>query len=134
MFVLPSSSSCPELRIFILGDKWLTTSALLMTILSTLLSFSIYFTGANPLDKPVAALKRPNPYPNLQFPLSSNASTLPFAPIYSLSQVLLQIKNDDRSRTMHEDTSRQRPTMEGTVFPDDRHFIVNREVRPFTPA
>jgi hypothetical protein len=104
-----------------------------MAILSTLLSFSIYLTGANPLDNVVTSLKRPNPYPNLQFPLSSNASTTPFPPIYSLSQVLMQLRNDDGSRTMYEDASRQRSTMEGTVFPDDRHFIVNREVCPFIP-
>lgn len=51
-----------------------------------------------------------------------------FAPIDSFAYVVLQLKNDDLQRKMYED-DRIYYSREGAIYPDDRHFLVTKEVR-----
>jgi hypothetical protein len=48
-------------------------------------------------------------------------------PIDSFAYVVLQLKNDDPQRKMYED-DRIYYSREGAIYPDDRHFLVTKEV------
>ena len=50
-----------------------------------------------------------------------------FGPIDSFAYVVLQHKNDDPRRKMYED-DRIYYSREGAIYPDDRHFLVTKEV------
>lgn len=49
--------------------------------------------------------------------------------IFSYAQIVLQLDPSDPERRLHEDSSRENWTPVGTVYPDDRHFIVSTNVR-----
>lgn len=46
---------------------------------------------------------------------------------FSYAQVLMQLEASDQTRILRED-SRQYLTFAGTVYPDDRHFLVSESV------
>jgi len=50
-----------------------------------------------------------------------------FNPIDSFAYVVLQHKNDDPQHKMYED-DRMYYSREGAIYPDDRHFLVTKEV------
>lgn len=50
-----------------------------------------------------------------------------FTPIDSFAYVVLQLKNDDPRRRLYED-DRMYYSREGAIYPDDRHFLVTKEV------
>ncbi|KAL6299315.1 hypothetical protein BKA93DRAFT_829974 [Sparassis latifolia] len=70
------------------------------------------------------ALRRPNPYVNLDKVLQNVTYTFP--PIVNFPPLVLQISTSDRHRTMRED-SRQWHSRLGTVYPHDRHITVSHE-------
>ena len=51
-----------------------------------------------------------------------------FNPIDSFAYVVLQLKSDDPQRKVYED-DRIYYSREGAIYPDDRHFLVTKEVR-----
>lgn len=50
-----------------------------------------------------------------------------FNPIDSFAYVVLQLKNDDPQRKTYED-DRMYYSREGAIYPDDRHFLVTKQV------
>ena len=70
--------------------------------------------------------RRPNPYLYLNRILANTTQTFP--PITNFPPVALQLDNADPQRRMRED-ERGRPTEFGTVYPDDRHILINNQVR-----
>ncbi|KAG6826139.1 hypothetical protein H0H92_000994 [Tricholoma furcatifolium] len=66
-------------------------------------------------------LRRPSQYMNLDKVLKNH--TNPFPSIIGFPPVLLQIQVSDDKRVMHED-ERGHPSLVGTIYPDDRHFVV----------
>ena len=71
--------------------------------------------------------RRISTYMNLGKVHRKNASEK-FNPIDSFAYVVLQLRNDDPERRMYED-DRMYYSREGAIYPDDRHFVVNKEVR-----
>ena len=72
--------------------------------------------------------RRISTYMNLDKVHRKNASDK-FDPIDSFAYVVLQLKNGDSERKMYED-DRMYYSREGAIYPDDRHFLVTKEVRP----
>jgi len=70
--------------------------------------------------------RRISTYMNLDI-VHRNASQK-FGPIDSFAYVVLQLKNGDPQRKMYED-DRIYYSREGAIYPDDRHFLVTKEVR-----
>ena len=50
-----------------------------------------------------------------------------FIPIDSFAYVVLQLKNHDPQHEMYED-DRLYYSQQGAIYPDDRHFLVTKEV------
>ncbi|EAU82126.1 hypothetical protein CC1G_09585 [Coprinopsis cinerea okayama7 len=107
-------------------DRLLLRLTCLCAVLSALFALATLL-GRSPPSRSNTAVKRPNPYPGLDA-ISYGDEYEPFKPITSLSQLLLQIQTNDPSRKLHEDASRQRDSVRGTLYPDDRHFIASREM------
>lgn len=80
--------------------------------------------------------RRISTYMNLDKVHRKNGSEK-FNPIDSFAYVVLQLKNDDSQRKVYED-DRMYYSREGAIYPDDRHFLVTKEVRitqmPYWPA
>ncbi|KAG6810539.1 hypothetical protein H0H92_011426 [Tricholoma furcatifolium] len=55
-----------------------------------------------------------------------NNRTEPFPSIVGFPVALLQIQVSDPKRAMHED-ERGHPSLLGTIYPDDRHFVVTAQ-------
>ena len=72
--------------------------------------------------------RRISTYMNLDKVHRKNTSEK-FDPIDSFAYVVLQLKNDDPRRKMYED-DRMYYSREGAIYPDDRHFLVTKEVCP----
>lgn len=118
----------------IAGSNRLILWAWISMIGSSALTLILYFSDSSLArsfvstrnSAPNKTFRRPNPYINLD-KIPHNGSQLPFPPLYTYSQLLLQVSLFDSSRTLHEDHRSYR-THEGMVFPDDRHFVVSAEV------
>ena len=103
---------------------WACVGTLASSIVSLLLFFSHDFT-ASPVSLENLggrALPRPNPYVNLEHALAETKYQFP--PIYNFPEVVLQVRTADSARNMYED-DRGWFTRDGSVYPDDRHIIVN---------
>ncbi|KXN85056.1 hypothetical protein AN958_11729 [Leucoagaricus sp. SymC.cos] len=100
------------------------------TLCSTGLSIFLYVKTSAIIDfteirtSPIpATFRRPNPYINLD--RITHVSDFP--PITNFPEVVLQMLLNDSRRPMKEDHRMQR-TKVGTIYPDDRHIVVTREI------
>ncbi|CCL98325.1 uncharacterized protein FIBRA_00319 [Fibroporia radiculosa] len=98
-------------------------------ICSSALSFIVFLGGWQLSSTSISgqpsyrqALRRPNPYVNLDKILQNGNYTFP--PIINFPPLALQISTSDYQRKMSED-HRQWRSSQGTVYPDDRHVIVS---------
>jgi hypothetical protein len=103
------------------------------------LGMSLYVFGLRRVETfyklqsvPVYPFRRPNPYINLEN-TALNGNSDAGEELVGHSQLILQIDNTDPSRRMVED-HRTHWTEKGTVYPDDRHFIVSSLVHVSQPA
>lgn len=101
-------------------------------ICSSVLSFVIFAYGQVLQVEPTLqvqypygkALRRPNPYVNLDKVLQNSNATFP--PITNFPPIVLQIDAADTLRRTREDHRQWRSHL-GTVYPDDRRIIVSAE-------
>ncbi|KAH7908277.1 hypothetical protein BJ138DRAFT_1115977 [Hygrophoropsis aurantiaca] len=96
---------------------------------SSLLSFVLlrYLPASNGRSLSVVGherLRRPSVYLNLES-VQSNDTQIRFPPIVTFSPFVLRVLLSDPLRPLREDTMLQRQTSKGTVYPDDRHFLVS---------
>jgi len=68
-------------------------------------------------------LPEPDPYLNIRLEANSEGSS-----VLGFPQLMLQLDSFSPGKSMKEDSSRIYFSHAGTVFPDDRHFIVNSSV------
>lgn len=104
---------------------WSVAGVAVTTVLSVILFVSglSAVRGSQPqVEEPPL---RPNPYVYLNKILRNTTTTFP--PIINYPQVVLQIDNADGSRIMRE-SERGRPTVFGTVYPDDRRILISDSV------
>ena len=105
--------------------------ACISAICSSVLSMGLFINGAFPaLSTPKSHRttdppRRISTYLNLD-KVHRNASEK-FTPIDSFAYVVLQLQNDDPRRKLYED-DRMYYSREGAIYPDDRHFLVTKEV------
>ena len=115
-------------------DTRLFSWACIGAICSSLISTSLFIMGSFPTHPTPEVYRTADPprristYMNLDKVHRKNASDK-FNPIDSFAYVVLQLKNDDSERKVYED-DRMYYSREGAIYPDDRHFLVTKEVRP----
>ena len=101
-------------------------------ICSSVLSMGLFIMGSLPTRHVPRSYRTADPprristYMNLN-KIHRNASEK-FNPINSFAYVVLQLTNNDPQRKMYED-DRMYYSREGAIYPDDRHFLVIKEVR-----
>ena len=109
---------------------WAAIGVALSTTFSAILffvaTFSLY-NEANLTHMTKGVPRRPNPYMYLDKILTN--ATREFEPIMNFPPVVLQLDEADPSSRMREE-DRGRPTVFGTVYPDDRHVVVSDKVTP----
>ncbi|KAL1949596.1 hypothetical protein VTO73DRAFT_8477 [Trametes versicolor] len=103
---------------------WSVAGVAVTTVLSILL-FVNGLSANNSQPQVGVPPLRPNPYVYLDKILQNSTKTFP--PIINFPQVVLQIDNADKSRTMREH-ERGRATAFGTVYPDDRRVLITDSV------
>ncbi|KAF8055312.1 hypothetical protein FPV67DRAFT_854273 [Lyophyllum atratum] len=116
------SSAQPHKRLFF----WACIISIVSSLISLFILATVSSTGSTLRHAPsVQPLRRPNQYMNIDKVLLNH--TEPFPPIVGFPPVVLQIQRSDPKRTMHED-ERGHPSPVGTIYPDDRHFVVSTEM------
>jgi hypothetical protein len=104
-----------------------------VTILVTILSLGILAKDATTPKRKMKALRRPSPFPNPDWLReAARIHNRTFDPIVNIAPLSFQMKVGDRKRRLVEDYSRERDTPQGRVWPDDRHFLVSQNVKPFS--
>lgn len=103
--------------------------ALLGTVLSSALSIGLlldtWFTRDTTVlvNHPYKTLRRPSTYMNLGGALAK-AKPIALPPIIRFPEIILQFDNTDALRVLREDTSRSYTSPDGSIFPDDQHFLI----------
>ncbi|KZT07895.1 uncharacterized protein LAESUDRAFT_724363 [Laetiporus sulphureus 93-53] len=106
---------------------WACIGAICSSILSIIVfAGGLFLPTSAPPQPPYygKALRRPNPYVNLDKVLRNGNYTFP--PIMNFPPMVLQINTSDPQRKMRED-DRQWRSSYGTVYPDDRHIVISSE-------
>ncbi|KAH7905123.1 hypothetical protein BJ138DRAFT_1118756 [Hygrophoropsis aurantiaca] len=125
---------CAEGSYFALGSRQRSHSlrwACIGAFFSSLLSFALlrYLPASSGRSLSVVdheRLRRPSVYLNLESAQSKDTQ-IRFPPIVTFSPFVLQVLLSDPLRPLREDTTLQRHTSKGTVYPDDRHFLVSNK-------
>jgi hypothetical protein len=112
-------------------DRFLLWGLVLWTILLTSSSALVLLHDAKPstfLRKP---LRRPSPFVNPEWLReAARLHNHTYAPIVNNAPLSFQMSVMDRQRKLIEDISRERDTIQGRVWPDDRHILVTNTVSP----
>ncbi|KAI0815994.1 hypothetical protein BC628DRAFT_1334874, partial [Trametes gibbosa] len=105
---------------------WSTAGVALTTILSILLFFNALWNRDPSSEKAASLAVRPNPYLYLDKVLHKTTQTFP--PVVNFPQVVLHFSAEDPQRRTWPESHRSRPTVFGTVYPDDRRILVSKSV------
>jgi hypothetical protein len=116
----------------ILHDRLLYWTSIL-TLITTMLSCGLVIAShLRPTPIPVDAprvLRRPSPYVNPdKLREAARLHNATFPPIVNNGPSAFQMRAGDVKRAITEDASRQWTSSIGTVWPEDRHFVVSSNV------